>query len=198
MKVIFLDNDGVICLANNWGGRFKKQEKWGGRKMSMRPDEMPVDVRFDNFDKKAIQVLNSILEETGAEIVVSSDWKRWANVDELGDYYTSQGIIKRPIDATMLFKDMLNNELITLGDEFPGRNWMLEFERAHEIKYWLSQHPEVTHWVAVDDLRMGKTGKDWSVGYTHDWGLDNFVETPRSREGIKQSGIKEEILKFLI
>ena len=198
MKVIFLDNDGVICLANNWGGRFKKQEKWGGRKMSTRPDEMPVDVRFDNFDKKAIQVLNSILEETGAEIVVSSDWKRWANVDELGDYYTSQGIIKRPIDATMLFKDMLNNELITLGDEFPGRNWMLEFERAHEIKYWLSQHPEVTHWVAVDDLRMGKTGKDWSVGYTHDWGLDNFVETPRSREGIKQSGIKEEILKFLI
>jgi len=28
-------------------------------------------------------------------------------------------------------------------------------------------------------------------------GLTNFVLTPRSREGIKQSGIKEKILKFL-
>ena len=24
MKVIFLDNDGVICLSNNWGERAKK------------------------------------------------------------------------------------------------------------------------------------------------------------------------------
>lgn len=28
-------------------------------------------------------------------------------------------------------------------------------------------------------------------------GLDNFVHTPRSSEGIKQSGIKEKIIKFL-
>ena len=33
MKVIFLDNDGVICLSTEWGGRFKKQQK-AGRKMS--------------------------------------------------------------------------------------------------------------------------------------------------------------------
>ena len=28
MKVIFLDNDGVICLYNNWGGRQKKWSKY--------------------------------------------------------------------------------------------------------------------------------------------------------------------------
>jgi hypothetical protein len=28
-------------------------------------------------------------------------------------------------------------------------------------------------------------------------GLSNFVLTPRSNEGIKQSGIKEKIIKFL-
>ena len=58
MKVIFLDNDGVICLANNWGGRRKKQEKWGGRKLSMTSKEIPLEYRFDDFDKKAIKVLN--------------------------------------------------------------------------------------------------------------------------------------------
>jgi len=29
------------------------------------------------------------------------------------------------------------------------------------------------------------------------YGLKNFVHTPRSNEGIKQSGIKEKIIKFL-
>ena len=29
-------------------------------------------------------------------------------------------------------------------------------------------------------------------------GLTNFVHTPRSNEGIKQNGIKEKILKFLV
>ena len=42
MKVIFLDHDGVICLSSEWGGRFKKQEKWGGRKLSMTTSEMPL------------------------------------------------------------------------------------------------------------------------------------------------------------
>ncbi len=98
MKVIFLDNDGVICLANNWGGRMKKQKKWGGRKMSMTNREIPIQYRFDDFDDKAIKVLNSILEETGAEIVVSSDWRFHATLEELGEYYLSQGILKAPIE----------------------------------------------------------------------------------------------------
>ena len=29
-------------------------------------------------------------------------------------------------------------------------------------------------------------------------GLTNFVHTPRSNEGIKQSSVKEKILKFLL
>ena len=103
MKVIFLDNDGVICLADNWGGRHKKQKEWGGRKLSMTVKEMQVKYRFDNFDKKAIAVLNSIIEETGAEIVVSSDWRLHASLEELGDYYEAQGIIKRPIATTEVF-----------------------------------------------------------------------------------------------
>ena len=53
MKVIFLDHDGVICLSNNWGSRFKKQKK-ARRKLSQSVLTMPIDARFDNFDKKAI------------------------------------------------------------------------------------------------------------------------------------------------
>jgi hypothetical protein len=64
--------------------------------------------------------------------------------------------------------------------------------RVIEITQYLHDHPEVTHWVAVDDLNMGKNGEDWK-----NWGIDNFVLTPKSSEGIKQLSIKEKILKFL-
>ena len=194
MKVIFLDHDGVICLSTEWGGRYKKQKKWGELRLSTTPTQIPMEYRFDNFNKKAIKVLNEILELTGAEIVVSSDWKRWATVEEMGEYYESQGIIKKPIAFTPNLSECNN-----YGEDFPwSRQWDLEQTRAIEIKQYLIDHPEITHWVAVDDLNMGApyTDPDWG-DMDRDWGLTNFVLTPKSREGIKQSGIKESILKFL-
>ena len=193
MKVIFLDHDGVICLSTEWGGRFKKQRE-AGRKLSQSIASLPVESRFDNFNKKAIKILNEILTETNAEIVVSSDWKRWASVEELGEYYESQGIIKKPIGFTKFVRDCTCYNEHT----FPwSREWGLEQERSIEIKQYLIDHSEITHWVAIDDLNMGKSIMDYSIIYTRDWGLDNFIHTPSSREGIKQSNIKEKVIKFL-
>ena len=191
MKILFLDNDGVICLSNNWGGRNKK---WA-RYRSANPDghnekkDAPVEFRFDDFDKKAIKILNEIIEETGCEIVVSSDWKLHATLEELGDYYESQGIIKRPIALTPNIQNCKNfsNNFIW------SPRWELEQTRTIEIKEYLHYHPEATHWVSVDDLNMGKIGDPWKDV----WAIDNFVLTPKSSEGIKQSGIKEKIIKYL-
>ena len=189
MKVIFLDNDGVICLSNNWGGRSKKWAKYRSKnpETSRYIDDAPVEVRFDDFDKKSIKVLNEILEETGAEIVVSSDWRCHANLEELGEYFLSQGILKKPVGVTKLLGQCNQPE------NYPWlRKWDVEQSRSLEILQYLFDHPEVSQWVAVDDLDMGKNGEEWK-----DWGLDNFVLTPSRTEGIKQSGIKEKIIKIL-
>ena len=192
MKVIFLDHDGVICLSTEWGGRYKKQKKWGELKMSMGMNEIPIEFRFDNFNKKAIKILNSIIEETGAEIVVSSDWKRWATVEEMGQYYESQVVVKKPISFTPNLGECDQEE------NFPwSRQWELEQTRSIEIKQFLNDHPEITHWVAIDDLNMGKEGMDYGMKFDHEWGLENFVLTPKGNEGLKQSGIKEKVLSFL-
>ena len=186
MKVIFLDHDGVICLSKNWGNRFKKQKDWGGRKLSMTTLEMPVEYRFDDFDEKAVNVLNEILEETGAEIVVSSDWKRWATVEEMGEYYESKGIIKKPIAFTdsILYDDY---------EDFPWhRKCELEQTRSLEIAQYLGLNTVITHWVAIDDLNMSL-----KLEGDKEWGLKNFVLTPIDNEGIKQTGIKDKILNFL-
>jgi len=185
-KVIFLDNDGVICLYSEWGSRYKKRKAYSNPNPDIKA--VPVEFRLDNFNKKAIDVLNEILEETGAEIVVSSDWRFHATLEELGEYYLSQGIIKKPISITP--------NTLPLDLKYFNRNTDLEETRSYEILEWLKEHPEVTHWVAIDDLDMSERFGDISSNLK--WGLKNFVHTPKPNEGIKQTGVKEKILKFLI
>ena len=197
MKILFLDNDSVICLSNNWGGRSKKWSKYRSAypNSSKEMKDAPVSVRFDDFDKKAIKILNEIIEQTGCDIVVSSDWRLHATLEELGDYYISQGIIKRPVDVTDIFKDLFPKE----WNAFRFRA-ELELERSMEIGHWLENHPDITYWVSVDDLNMNSEflSKYFSDGESDkNPGLSNFVLTPKSSEGIKQCGIKEKIIKFL-
>ncbi len=188
MKVIFLDNDGVICLANNWGSRVKKRKK-DKISLVMNDPDVEAKYRFDYFDKKAVKVLNQVLEETGAEIVVSSDWRLYGTLEELGDYYLSEGIIKKPIAFTKRYIGC------DKPDEFEWfRSTMHEQQRCIEVRQYLTDHPEITHWACIDDLQLGE--KD-SYGFERKWGLSNFVHTPRENEGIKQSGIKEQLLNYL-
>ena len=183
MKIIFLDNDGVICLQKNWGSRFKKQHAIDGWKDL--PDwKRPTYALFDNFDRKAIKTLNQIISDSDAEIVVSSDWRLKASIEDIGGYYLEQGIIKAPIDYTRVITEF------DYPDNFPFyRSMLSEQNRSLEIKDWLSRN-DVTHWVAIDDMDMRSNGRKW--------GLDNFVWTPNSLEGIKQTGKKQEILNYLL
>ena len=73
MKVIFLDHDGVTCLSTEWGSRFKNKEG--------------LDSTFDRFNDKAIKVLNKIIEETDCEIVISSDWRFHATLEQMQELY---------------------------------------------------------------------------------------------------------------
>jgi hypothetical protein len=182
MKVLFLDHDGVICLDKNFGGRFKKQKKIS-LDSSSSYKSFPVSSRFDNFDKKSILVLNEIIHFTNCEIVVSSDWRSWATVEEMGDYYEQQGIIKKPIGYTP------NSYKIQEKSEW-NPSLDLEISRSLEINEFLNTNLNISKWVAVDDL-------DMSIKNIGDFGLPNFVHTPKSSEGIKQIGIKEKIILFL-
>lgn len=183
MKVIFLDHDGVVCLAHNWGSRFKKGK--GSIARTVADATIPVCDRFDDLDPTAVSVLNEIIEITGAELVVSSDWRNWANLEELGQFYLAQGIVKAPISVTPLIKELddTDHKLLTYRRNF-------ERIRIIEIRKWLSDNP-VDAWVAVDDLNMRpkRNGGD---------GLTSFVLTPNSKKGIAAPGIKEAIIRCLM
>jgi hypothetical protein len=201
MKVLFLDHDGVICLYKNWASRTKKRAQW--RRLFptayANDERVPVKWRFDDFDSGAIKVLNQIIEQTGCEIVVSSDWRRNSSLEEMGEYYQLHGILKRPIDFTPVFDPNWRRDGFLPGSkEFPwSRTYELEQERYFEILKWLSLHPEVSNYCVVDDLDMGNTWKDYSGEGKRDWGFQNYVRTPLSTEGIKQLGIAQKIINIL-
>ena len=148
MKVIFLDFDGVMSLMGQWGGRFKKILKYQYKFPGVLEDDIPAWVRFDNFDPKAIKILNSILLHHDVEIVISSDWKLYASLNELQDMFDKYDVVKLPIDTTP--------NLISYQSKSQMKKDELIKWRIKEIKLWLSKHPDVTHWVAVDDMDLGE------------------------------------------
>ena len=192
MKVIFLDHDGVVCLSEQWGSRFKKARKWMiDQNLPEHTPNMinektrPILIRLDNFDKKAVKVLNRILDETNAEIVISSDWKLHATLEEMQELYHHYGVNKVPIAFTPRLEDFDPDS----SGMYKWKGW-LERARISEIKEWL-KHNEVETWVSVDDLDMSHT-------MNHNEGLDYFVLTERpNTEGIKQSGLADKIIKIL-
>jgi len=87
-------------------------------------------------------------------------------------------LVEPPIDYTPNMKDFDEGGYALYG--WKGFN---ESIRVCEVNEYLKNHPEVTHWVAVDDMDLSK--------------LENFVMTKKPyNEGIKQSGIKDKILKY--
>ncbi len=162
MNIIFLDHFGVMCLANKHGRENKPFDL-------PRFDEMRIHGDFDNFEFNCINTLNSILDEE-TEIVVSSDWKIWCSFDRMCNFYLSQGIKKSPIDYTPSLYDKFTN--IPYNEV-----------REIEINSWLTEHPEINNWVAIDDLYLSK--------------LKNFVWVSKTDEGINQLGIKDKLLSIL-
>lgn len=81
---IFLDIDGV--LATNPDPKISK---------SLWYNEIAYP-----FNKNCVKVLNKILEKTNAEIILSSDWRRVFDLDELDKIFKFNHVIKSPIDVT--------------------------------------------------------------------------------------------------
>ena len=126
------------------------------------------DVRCVKFNKKSVKVLNEIIDKTDCEIVISSDWRHHYDLEGLQIIFEFNGIKKVPIDTTEI--EVYTNAI------------HLEDDRVIEIKNWLKKN-KVEKFCVVDDMNLD---------------IENFVHCNRTyNEGIKQTGIKEKIIKIL-
>jgi len=166
MKTIFLDIDGVLS-TNSEFVKYKKNF----HKTNYVAEHVRIPYPFNNG---CVKVFNEILLKTNAEIVLSSDWKKYWTIEELDIIFRFNGVIKSPIDVTI--------------DDPISMSW-LEKNRANEIGNYLLNNRDIKQWVVIDDLDMSGFLK-----ITND--DDKFFLT-ESFKGIKKSGLKQKIISKL-
>ena len=98
------------------------------------------------FDPRAVANLKRIVEETGADIVMSSSWK-CMGLSQVQEMWSGRNLPGKIIGIT---PSSGNDE--TLLDD--GTDSIDRFHiRGEEIKEWLTKHGKrVSHYVIIDDM----------------------------------------------
>lgn len=114
VKVIFLDFDGVLNSANRWN----------------ECAVADVKVPSTRLDPMAVNRLRYLVSATDAKIVISSTWRHFFKLEQLGGFLHRFG----------LPKDCVIGKTPRVG------------RRGHEIRAWLKQHgATVEKYVIFDD-----------------------------------------------
>ena len=130
-KILFLDIDGVL------------NTKWWYTQMDKNT---PRDKYGYAFDPNAVTNLKKILDETGADIVISSSWKCWG-LPALKEMWRNRKLPGKLLDIT---PDIMSDELL-LNVELSSTDQL--YTRGCEIKGWLLQHKdEDVRYVIIDDM----------------------------------------------
>ena len=130
-KILFLDIDGVL------------NSKWWYTQMDRNT---PKDKYGFAFDPRAVANLKRIVEETGADIVMSSSWK-CMGLSQVQEMWSVRNLPGKIIGIT----PSSGNDETLLDDDTDSID---RFHiRGEEIKEWLKQHGKhVSHYVIIDDM----------------------------------------------
>lgn len=144
-KAIFLDVDGVLRPLTA-----------GGFRAMMVDGEWALKSETADFISGAMLALRYIVQETGAMMVLSSEWRRDEPMREgvdgiLRDYEMQPCHSWTPTD---LQRDM--------GTENPFAAFTER--RAREISTFMQKNPAVKQWVVLDDINMADADTDRKVG----------------------------------
>lgn len=162
-KIIFLDIDGVLATHLQF---MMNRTKF--RKKYPEADELRIPYPFD---EGCVKIFNEIIKETGADIVLTSDWKLHWDLDEIDKIFKYNQVVKSPFVFT-------ENDTKSFGNITLNRAWEIDlFIRANDVD----------NFVVIDDLWVDKYMK---------FGEGRIVRT-KDMEGLKQSGIKDKIINIL-
>ena len=138
MKVLFLDIDGVLN-GYPFLGTAKFDEAY--------PMSSP-RYAAGQINPESVALLNHIIAETGASIVVSSTWRKRYGADEMEYILRIQGF------------DGHRGCVIDVTPDHHVTQKKVKSNRGLEIREWLDAHPEVVSFVVVDDDGDMDTVKD--------------------------------------
>jgi len=129
-KIIFIDVDGPLAWAT-----------WNDGKVTISTGVEDFQIPYP-WVKEDCVALQKICDETNAELVVSSDWKKHFTFNQLKRIFWHYGITARLIDITT-HQDLWNKM------SRPS----IQHERALEVAKWAKDN-KITNWIAIDDLDL--------------------------------------------
>ena len=131
MKVLFLDIDGVLN-TKYWYTQMDRNT--------------PKDKYGYAFDPNSVANLKRIVEDTGAEIVISSSWK-CMGLSQMEDMWRDRNLPGRIIGIT---PNSVSDEMLLNADI---DSIELLHIRGEEIKEWLMKHAKrVSSYAIIDDM----------------------------------------------
>lgn len=130
-KIIFIDIDGPLA----WG-------TWNDGKVTITGGVEDFTIPYP-WVKEDCDALQKICEETNADLVVSSDWKKHFTFNQLKRIFWHYGITAgRLVDITT-HQDLWNKMSRT----------SIDHERALEVAKWARDN-KISNWIAIDDLDL--------------------------------------------
>ena len=131
-KILFLDIDGVLNTDRH-------------HDYCVERGIAPVDGFGYAFDPEAVANLARIVDQTGADIVLSSSWKCWG-LSAMQNMWANRGLPGKVVDVTP--NDASDEMLLSVDLDM-----MLPAVKGSEIKEWLATNgSQVTHYAILDDL----------------------------------------------
>jgi hypothetical protein len=146
MRIVFLDIDGVLNHCNT--------------RHNVSPtgtEPLPIPIAPECMAR-----LNRLIAETGAKIVISSSWRKFARWQDLGPALVRHGLVADVIGET---PDLVNDAIwLDRWRTREGAPFSYErLERGWEIREWLAARPEATAFVILDDCSDMDELKPWLV-----------------------------------
>ena len=133
MKAIFLDIDGVLNYSE-WYVSDRNPGNLNGQE--------------GDIDPMCVERILRIVKETGAKVVISSDWRiSWeGTLIRLERMGLTRDIV---IDKTpeLIWQQISRDELSVYDDD----GFCYAYSRGKEIDMWLEAHPECTTYTIIDD-----------------------------------------------
>ena len=169
-KVIFLDIDGVLQPYDS-EKRFEYRRKFGLESLQQKLtgelgrdyfqyDEYDVAACYCDWDKSAVNRIKRILDETGAKIVISSDWRRTNKPEKMHDFLKIWDLEKYLIGQTLYYDDMeienpniLKKEKEYILEKIKDKKNDFYDKRCIEILHYVNTH-NIINYVAIDDRNL--------------------------------------------
>lgn len=159
-KIIFLDIDGVLALS---GDPMKKA--------AIGPS---LSISYE-WNEEACNTLQDILTTCDAEVVLSSDWRKYYSLQEMRQIFFHHGLSS---------KRLIGYTSINPKYRYSTTSREAGLHRSNEIADWLGLH-KPKKWVAIDDLPL--VGLDQS----------HFAHCIDTGKGILLEGLVDKIKGIL-